>query len=81
MFPGPHVRKRTNHQKGVHTTPLKTDIDPKFPLVLAVECESMWEEPGIAEQPFSVVVTMAHEAMPDLYELVRALNPGRARAR
>jgi len=81
MFPGAHVRKRTNHQKGVHTTPLKTDIDPKFPLVLAVECESMWEEPGIAEQPFSVVVAMAHEAMPDLYELVRALNPGRARAR
>ena len=81
MFPGTKLRKKTNHQKGVYERTDRTNIDPEFPLVLAVACESMWEEPGIAEQPFSVVVTMAHEAMPDLYELVRALNPGRARAR
>jgi len=81
MFPGTTLRRKSNHQKGIYERIARTCIDPKFPLVLAVECEAMWDAPGTTEQPFSVAVSMSHEAMPDLYEKVRALNPGRARAR
>lgn len=81
MFPSAKLLKKTNHQKGVYERIQRTQIDSQFPLILAVECESMWDPPGITEQSFSVVVSIAHEALPDLYETVRALNPGRARAR
>lgn len=81
MLPSHTLRNKTNHQKGVHQSRGRLNINSQFPLVLAVECKAAWEHTRITAQAFSVVVTMAHEALPNLYGMMQALNPGRARAR
>lgn len=81
MDPGPRLRKRTNHQKGTHTSQKRLPISMEHPLILAVSCTQMWESPGPSEQDFSVVVSVEHRGIDLLYDKIRQVHPSYARVR
>lgn len=81
MSPGPRLRKRTNHQKGTHTSKKCLAIELAHPLILAVSCSEMWKSPRLGEQAFSVVVTVEHKGIDMLYDKIREVHTSYLRVR
>lgn len=81
MNPGPRLRKRTNHQKGTHTSTRRLQTHTKHPLILAVSCTQTWDSPASDEQAFSAVVSVEHRGIDLLYDKVREAHQSYVRVR
>ena len=79
LIPGPRIRGKTNHQKGVYPSSGTLGINSDYPLILAVSSKSKWDSLDITQQRFSVVITIEHQDILSLYEKVKSANPVRAR--
>jgi len=77
LVPGPNIRKKGVHQKGIVKLIKKPDIDPEIPLTLVVVCKNRWVDKDY-EQEYSVIATVEHSKNIDIYNQIRIRNRGRA---
>jgi len=71
LHPGVTMRKKGIHQKGTKAYVGKPRIDSSKPLVLAVVCQARWLKSEDFLQDYAVVVMVRHQAMIDIYNLIR----------
>ena len=75
LTPGITVRKKSAHQKSWVKMTKRSQINLKFPLVLAVVSQKRWNmRDDDMKIPFAVVVCIRHYGHIDLYNKLRALN-------
>lgn len=80
MHPGVRLRSKGMHQKSVVKYEGRPRINHELPLILAVTCVGRWLDKGHM-QGYSVVVTLEHSAMADLYNAVKVRNASKAMVR
>jgi len=71
LHPGVRMRKKGIHQKGTKLYSGKPRINLDKPLVLAVVCQDRWVKTETFQQEYAVVVAVKHQAMIDLYNLIK----------
>ncbi len=79
LYPGVNIRKKGVHQKGTAYFKNKPKINSEFPLVLVVVCQNRWLKDLQHIQKYSVVVTLEHHNVADLYTQVELRNRTRVR--
>jgi subtilisin family serine protease len=71
LHPGVRMRKKSIHQKGTKPYLGQPRIDPDKPLVLAIVCQDRWIRTEDFQQDYAIVVTVKHQAMIDIYTLIK----------
>ncbi|QXO96040.1 S8 family peptidase [Methanospirillum purgamenti] len=81
LYPKTNLRKRSIHQKGIRKFQKKPDINPLYPLIVAVTAHNKWITNPRYKQDYAIVVRLTHQAEIPLYVSLREKNTVRVRIR
>lgn len=81
LAPGTRLRNKGVHQRGIKRFVRDTDIDTKYPIVLALTCQDKGGADDDYMQDYAIIVSIEHTVQIDLYNQIRLRNRERVRFR